>query len=507
MKTLPILSLIAAATLSACGGGSTPSPSAQTATLTGKVIDGYVQGAKVCLDLNKNDVCDTGEPSATTGPGGSYSLTYPASSVLAETPVLVSIGVGSVDSTNGTVTQPYAMRSMGDSAGVISPFTTLTYYEMKFNLKFNPGKTFNEWSKVISQRLLGSSSAVDVTSDYLASNRPDLLNAARALASSMQITWSEAAPTIEQYQTFNTSAPTLAAWAFANPQATFDQVRSKAIQFTTRDYNVSTSNSQLGNTTPSSMAVDGAGNIFYASDKDVLKLTGGSGVPTSIYTHPTTKVSAVATDASGNVIVLVNDQVLTLKDGKISSVFGTAFTDEMGNKTGLNSAQAMTVANNGKIYIADSGNERVIILDPTSGKASIYRFISGLTGITSIAVGDDGTVFTISPSGIQAYTEHGTTTIKGDAAETALPGWSSLVTDGKGQVFVSDVLRSKIWRLYLNPTDHTINFTLAAGTGKTGKTDGLGSSATFSMPYTLAIDKTGSIYINDLANRTIRMMR
>jgi hypothetical protein len=43
-----LMSAVAAATLVACGGGSSSSPT----TLSGEVIDGYIEGAIVCLDEN-----------------------------------------------------------------------------------------------------------------------------------------------------------------------------------------------------------------------------------------------------------------------------------------------------------------------------------------------------------------------------------------------------------------------------------------------------------------------
>lgn len=67
-----------AAALAACGGGgdastSSPTPPA-TVQLTGKAIDGYLAGATVCLDLNANNRCDAGEPSAVTDNNGNFSL-------------------------------------------------------------------------------------------------------------------------------------------------------------------------------------------------------------------------------------------------------------------------------------------------------------------------------------------------------------------------------------------------------------------------------------------------
>lgn len=61
--------------LSACGGGGGGSSNGPV-TIGGVAIDGYLANAKVCLDLNLNFKCDPNEPSAITGNGGTYSLTY-----------------------------------------------------------------------------------------------------------------------------------------------------------------------------------------------------------------------------------------------------------------------------------------------------------------------------------------------------------------------------------------------------------------------------------------------
>jgi hypothetical protein len=43
-------------------------------SLDGKVIDGYIKEATVCLDTNENNLCDDNEPTTTTDENGSYSL-------------------------------------------------------------------------------------------------------------------------------------------------------------------------------------------------------------------------------------------------------------------------------------------------------------------------------------------------------------------------------------------------------------------------------------------------
>ena len=74
---LKLLTLIAAATLAACGGGGGGLTVANgVSTMSGTVIDGYIENAKVCLDLNGNLLCDANEPSTTTDKDGKYSISY-----------------------------------------------------------------------------------------------------------------------------------------------------------------------------------------------------------------------------------------------------------------------------------------------------------------------------------------------------------------------------------------------------------------------------------------------
>jgi len=60
-----------------CGSSSSSSkqePSTTTQTISGYVVDGYIAGATVCIDLNTNDTCDADEPTTTTNEDGFYTL-------------------------------------------------------------------------------------------------------------------------------------------------------------------------------------------------------------------------------------------------------------------------------------------------------------------------------------------------------------------------------------------------------------------------------------------------
>jgi hypothetical protein len=89
---LQLTSIALIAVLSACGGGGggSASSTSSTVTIAGAVIDGYIEGAVVCLDVNGNSACDPTEPKATTDSNGNYSISYTGSTtglhVLTEVP-------------------------------------------------------------------------------------------------------------------------------------------------------------------------------------------------------------------------------------------------------------------------------------------------------------------------------------------------------------------------------------------------------------------------------------
>ena len=104
------------------GGGSAGILSAAGATssaLGGRLVNGYISGARVYQDQDGDGVYDAGEPSAITGTDGSYELTIVdgGGSLIAE-PLS-----GTVDqSTGATVTSQFSAPS---GATVISPVSTL----------------------------------------------------------------------------------------------------------------------------------------------------------------------------------------------------------------------------------------------------------------------------------------------------------------------------------------------------------------------------------------------
>lgn len=147
VRPLLLCSLIAS--LYACGGGSGGDSGtggnggtvAQPAiTLSGTVvIDQVVRNTTVCVDLNANAACDTGEPSAAaTGSDGQYSLTYQpadaaATAAFNQAPVLARITPDSVDAADPAstaTTRAFVLSAPAGKSAQINPLTTLVQKAM-----------------------------------------------------------------------------------------------------------------------------------------------------------------------------------------------------------------------------------------------------------------------------------------------------------------------------------------------------------------------------------------
>lgn len=110
--------------IASCGGGA----SAPAEIISGKVIDGNIANALVCIDLNLNGQCDETEPQTRTDAGGSYSLSVPRTAAMS-VPLVAEITAGQshdVDEPGGSIDASYRMASPSNSySSNITPLTTL----------------------------------------------------------------------------------------------------------------------------------------------------------------------------------------------------------------------------------------------------------------------------------------------------------------------------------------------------------------------------------------------
>jgi ribosomal protein L9 len=114
--------------MTGCGGGGGSSSGSSDSSSSGSVADGYIVGAKVCLDLNKSGTCDAGEPfdNNTTEEGKYFFSVSSADIAKAKANHASILVVGGKDKDtgedlNGTLKVPFATGSNVN----ITPLTTL----------------------------------------------------------------------------------------------------------------------------------------------------------------------------------------------------------------------------------------------------------------------------------------------------------------------------------------------------------------------------------------------
>lgn len=191
---VPSAVLLACLALAGCGGGGGTTPSTAIPTIAGTVIDGYIEGATVCLDTNANQACgDAGEPSATTAADGSYKLDTSALTAAqikaAHLLTVVPTMAKDKDDAGKTLAEagkkgfsflaPAAAYVSADgtavTGAVISPLTTLVSHDM-----IASGTVLDTAKSNVSTRL-GLDAATDLTQDFVAKKDAGLMQTAQML--------------------------------------------------------------------------------------------------------------------------------------------------------------------------------------------------------------------------------------------------------------------------------------------------------------------------------------
>jgi len=188
--------------------------------------------------------------------------------------------------------------------------------------------------------------------------------------------------------------------------------------------------------------------------------------------------SGIAQGIDGTVYVsdTKNHRIRAIKEGKVTTVAGlTTVSDEYGLSVGgfqdgsateakFNQPEGLAVDQNGTIYVADSGNGAVRVIDKSG---LVKTLVKGLN----------------SPS--------------------------DLVLGREEELYVTDTLDHRILRV-----DKSGKWSVLAGGGYEtrngwlfgGYADGLGEQAQFNEPSGLALGPEGSLYVADTGNQRIRVV-
>lgn len=139
------------------------------ATIDGRVADGYLQGATICMDTNENGSCDENEPQTVSGAGGVYSLTVPDDA--AGKPIVADVPEEAIDEDTGeAIGKKLVFSTPGDKPSFVSPITTMVHQVLKNNPSLD---TSDAEASVMETLGLPNGDTASLFTDYVAGSESE----------------------------------------------------------------------------------------------------------------------------------------------------------------------------------------------------------------------------------------------------------------------------------------------------------------------------------------------
>ena len=165
--------------------------------------------------------------------------------------------------------------------------------------------------------------------------------------------------------------------------------------------------------------------------------------------------------------------------------------------TGLSSAFGVAVDGSGNIYVADSGNSRVL-METLSGGAYTQSVVAdasaayGLQGPRGVAVDGSGNVYItdVNTNRVLKETLSGgayTQSVVADSGVDGLLNPEGVAVDGSDNVYIADTGNGRVLKETLSAGNYAQS-TLGSG---------------LSTPYAVAVDGSGTVYIADSGNNRV----
>jgi uncharacterized protein (TIGR03437 family) len=291
--------------------------------------------------------------------------------------------------------------------------------------------------------------------------------------------------------------------------------------------------------------VDAAGNFYIAdtsnnrirkvSNAVIATVAGNGTLGFSGDNGPATSAQlanpwGVAVDSAGNLYIadFGNNRVRKVSGGVIATVAGNGTLGFSGDNGPATSAQlyapaGLAVDSLGDLYIADYGNNRIrkvaggVITTVAGGGASLgdngpatsaqlnLPYGVAVDSAGSLYIGDwgnnrirkvaNGVITTVAGTGTRGFSGD-----NGPAIGAQLANPEGVAVDSAGDLYIADLGNSSIRKVSAGI------ITTVAGNGTSGFSGdgGPATSAQLHLPYGVAVDSTGNLYIGDSGNNRVR---
>lgn len=280
-------------------------------------------------------------------------------------------------------------------------------------------------------------------------------------------------------------------------------------------------------------AIDAANNVYHANSDKIYRLmadgtssvfvTGGSNGP-PINGIPTSDLSGargMVFDAAGNLYITDNGGQNSIRkitpsgsisvfagtpatSGLVDGSAGTALftnpslltTDRFGNLYVVHNNNTIRRLNAAGVVTTLAGNGVSNYNDGTGKNAGFVNIVGmAIDAAGNIYVTDNDHIRKVTPAGVVttyfANTEAGYQ--DGALAQARFSGMQGIDIDAAGNIFIADANNNRIRKITPAGIVSTV-----AGSGVAGSAEGIATGATFSYPKSLAVNKTGSLYVGEL---------
>jgi hypothetical protein len=300
----------------------------------------------------------------------------------------------------------------------------------------------------------------------------------------------------------------------------------------------------------SDLAVSETGDIYIADGLNgrVRKVDGTTGIISTVAgggssnadgitaTSASLTPIAVAVDTSDNIFIMSGRVRRVDSSGLITTVAGSntaGFSGDGGpaSSAQLNQPRGLAVDGSGNLYIADSNNYRIRLVDaatqtintnagngtvsfggdggPSSsarldGPADVAIDSAGNRYIADVGNGRvrkvdaaTGIISTVAGNGDFGFSGDG-----GLATNARLSIWFRVAVDSSGTLYIADAANERVRRV--DSSTNLIDTIAGNGTANFSGDGGPATQASLSFPRAVVIDRSGNIYISDSGNNRIR---